>query len=255
MDTAVPSGVVRKGAPCVMAVALLHGCSPVVINLDPDGDSYELIDDMEHHGASLPVPPRNGRTGKWAVYNDGTPTAMQVPDPHGDFAMFPTIPPRGSSHLAARTFGEGFKDPGRPSMGWAQMVVELVAAQASDGGAPTYDASAYRGVRFWARIKDDTKNPVLRFSVNDLAHDPRGGLCSPDSLCYNNYFTTVPLTTDWARYKILFRDLAQGEWPSQTFPSIDIEHVIAIVFGFTGPDAFDIWIDDLEFIVGPYASP
>src|SRR4051794_14315102 len=227
----------------------------VTVDLGHDPDQFELIDDMEDNDKYLPE--RNGRNGGWATYNDGTPGAMQTPEANGFFAVTKISPPRGSSHYAARTYGCCFTNPAQPTQngaGWALMTAVLVnpsTATDAAGALPVYDASAYRGVRFWARVAPASQ-PNMRFSVDDLQTDPRGGTCGPDINCYNRFGKVINLTTEWTLYKILFSELKQDFWGTR-FPSIDIEHVFALSFNFAGPAAFDLWIDDLEFVVGPYS--
>src|SRR5262249_43651433 len=190
--------------------AVLSGCGgSITVDLGHDPDQFELIDDMEDGDKYLDE--RSGRSGFWATYNDGTPTGMQTPAPNGNFAMTRISPPRGSSHFAARTFGCCFTAPAQPMLngaGWAGMTAVLVnqnIATDAASGLPVYDASAYRGVRFWARAAL-TSHPAVHFTVDDLQTDPKGGQCV-DPNCYNRFAKDINFTTDWTLYKILFSDL------------------------------------------------
>src|SRR5439155_10814063 len=65
---------------------------------------------------------------------------------------------------------------------------------------PTYDASGYTGLSFWAKVgASSTKTLRVRFVSADT--DPRGGKCkttgTTDQLCFNHYYLDVPLTTSW----------------------------------------------------------
>jgi hypothetical protein len=234
----------------VVAFGLCACGGTVTVNLGTDPDEYELIDDMEHPNEVLPQ--IGGRSGFWAVYNDGN-EGTQWPKRGGLFAMSPVSPARGSSNLAARTYGSGFTNPmGTNGTGWALISVAFVSpARVTDGGLPVYDASHYRGVRFWARIgSPDVQNPV-RLALDDLQTDPSGGQCEPTT-CYNRFGTNLLLTTEWTQVRLLFRDFQQNMTWGKLFDDIDIEHVFSLSFNFQGSDAFDLWIDDLEFIKGDY---
>lgn len=208
-------------------------------------DRYDMIDDMEDKNEFLIR--QSGRSGGWVIYNDGTPGAMQWPSRDGNFAVVPVD--RGASRYGLRTYGQGFNDSGHTSGGWASVNALLVASgTATDGGLGEYDARAYRGVRFWAKIGDASQPP--RFGVADLQTDPKGHVCqgpNGDADCYNTFGVTVPLTTDWTLQKIDFSDLQQRPAWGTMFPSVDLGHVSMLFFLFSGPAPFDLWIDDIEF--------
>jgi hypothetical protein len=230
----------------------LGGCGgTITLHLGTDPDTYELIDDMED-GNDL-IEHTGGRSGYWSVFNDGS-EGMQWPRRDDRFVMSPLSPPRGASHFAARTYGSGFTNPtGANHVGWAQMDVGFIGlADVMDGGLPLYDASHFQGVRFWARLGDPDAQSVVHLNFEDLQTDPRGGQCDADTTCYNRFTANVYLTTEWTHQRVLFKDLEQARSWGKLFPDIDIEHVFALSFVFTGSEKFDLWIDDLEFIQGDY---
>jgi hypothetical protein len=82
--------------------------------------------------------------------------------------------------------------------------------------------------------------------------DPHGGQCEEATDCYNRFATNVFLTSEWTRQRILFKDLEQSRTWGKRFPDIDIEHVVSFSFNFSGKEKFDLWVDDLELIMGDY---
>jgi hypothetical protein len=94
----------------------------------------------------------------------------------------------------------------------------------------------------------------VRFLSGDT--DPRGAKCKlstdvptppADELCYNHYYAPVTLTNGWATYTLSFaNDFLQ---PVATSSSIDLTEMYELEFYFGGGDDYEIWIDDLSFVV------
>jgi hypothetical protein len=201
----------------------------------PDGPirtgRLDLIDDMEDGDERLPIPLRDGRSGHWATYNDGSPTVMQWPHPQGFYVMSAIDPPRGSSRYAARTYGSGLQSP----MGWATIEMTFLASG-------PYDASAYSGLTFYARVGANTQTEV-RLNVTTLQTLPQGGICK---MCYDSFGKTLSLGTEWKQITLTFAELSQRGF-GDPVASFDTAHVYTIDFGFAGPLPFDLWIDDIAF--------
>src|SRR5262245_57522400 len=158
----------RKCLVCGCATVVGAGCGGIKV-IELGSDRYDMIDDMEDQNSFLIRRP--DRSGRWATYNDDTPTAMQWPPTGGNFTVSAIDPPRGSSRFAVRTHGQGFDKSG---LGWASIVAEFVPS--TDAGLGFYDASAFIGLRFWAKIGPGSQAPSL--SVGDLQTDPKGGVCN-----------------------------------------------------------------------------
>ncbi len=214
----------------------------------PDGglippDRLDLIDDMEDMDERLILPPRDGRTGRWNTYNDGTSCATQWPDAKGFFVMSAIEPARGSSAFAARTLGQGFS--AMPSGGWATMELSFIgASDGQDAGLLTanYDAHRYQGITFYAKAGAGTQTEV-RVNLTTPQTLPQGGTCK---ICYDSFGATISLTTDWQQYVLSFGALQQRGF-GDPVPVFDAYHVYTVTFGFAGPSPFDLWIDDIAF--------
>jgi endoglucanase len=107
----------------------------------------------------------------------------------------------------------------------------------------TYDASRYQGVTFWA------KGPgKLRFEIPDGSTSPKGGWCSD---CYNDFGIEIGLTEQWAQYTVLFEWLLQKPNWGDRRPQITRAELVAFEWEFSSQGrAFDIWLDDVEFVCG-----
>jgi hypothetical protein len=207
----------------------------------------DIIDDMEDGDEFLPVPPRDGRDGRWTTYNDGTPGAIQWPPAQGFFAMSDIVPPRGSSKRAAWTHGAGFS--AMPSGGWATMELSFKGAAPSDGGdagllTANYDASAYSGITFYARIGPSAQQTIVRVNLTTPETLPQGGTCI---VCYDSFGEDLSLTTEWQQYVLAFVDLQQRGFGDQVKSGFDAHHVYTVTVGFAGATPFDLWIDDIAF--------
>jgi hypothetical protein len=210
------------------------------------GFTFDLIDDMEDRNELLPVPPRDGRTGRWNTYNDATPGATQWPVAQALFAMSRIDPPRGSSTYAARTYGQGFNSA--PSGGWASMELSFIgAAPPPDGGdagllTENYDAHRYQGITFYGKVGAGPQTEI-RVNLTTPQTLPQGGTCM---VCYDSFGENVSFTTEWQQYFVAFADLQQRNIGDHV-PFFDAYHVYTVTFGFVGPAPFDLWIDDIAF--------
>ena len=207
----------------------------------------DLIDDFEdgNHAVRLINSPR--RDGLWDVFNDGSGT--QVPTP-GKFVPVPlgkASAPYAGDTFAAYTKGSGFTSYG------AVLKVDMrdwpVFAD-----TPQYDASAYSGISFRARIEKGA-SPLLRIRFVSGDTDPRGNKCkAPESnppqseLCFNHFFADVVLGTTWALYEVDFSsDFAQGKG-GKLFPRISPDTMYGLEFNLPGGAPFELFLDDLSFI-------
>jgi len=107
----------------------------------------------------------------------------------------------------------------------------------------SYDASDYIGISFWARAAGSL--PV-RFMVADGNTDADGGVCSN---CFDHFGADITLGTDWRRYTFTWWQLAQQGWGDQ-FGVLDIQNLFAFHLQTPANQSFDLWVDDVELIVG-----
>ncbi|WP_437721117.1 hypothetical protein [Sorangium sp. So ce861] len=181
-----------------------------------------------------------GRVGYWYTFNDETEGATQnpPPDPTGTgetpFTMSALDPARGQSMYAARSWGEGFMDWG---IGFG------FDLKSEDGEKTPYDASAYTGITFWAKLGPGS-GTAASIKVSDPGTDPAGGTCTT---C-DAWNWSFPVTEEWQQFTIAFADLKQGGWgdPAGT-DQIDATKLYSIQFQINDAASFDIYIDDLAF--------
>ncbi|HVY29083.1 MAG TPA: hypothetical protein VHB79_21140 [Polyangiaceae bacterium] len=207
----------------------------------------EPIDDMEDNDAFVLA--SNGRNGHWDVSNDATASATQAP-PAAAFTMAELVDAsRPESHFAAYTQGAGFKD-------WGAYMTVSMRTWPDYAQTPVYDASAYIGISFWAKVGAGS-DTSLRVRYIGGQTDPRGGVCMASgtvaTACYDHFFAPVKLSQDWQHVELLFKDFQQAG-VGMSFPSIDLTKMYALELFFPGRktstgNAFELWVDDLSFIV------
>ncbi|WP_437897872.1 hypothetical protein [Sorangium sp. So ce124] len=205
----------------------------------------ELIDDMEDGDSAIDE--AGGRVGYWYSFNDGTGT--QTPPVYSEENPVGFIPetlaePRGESTMAMHTFGSGFTDWGA-GFGFA--------LNGPDGGRLAYDASAYSGIVFWAKLGDAGAATTMKVNITDKTSDPAGGICDESgedvaNPCFDDWSTTTHLGAEWAPVVIPFEEFARGgEGAEPSAEAIDLTGLFAIEFGFTQGEDFDVYIDDVGF--------
>jgi hypothetical protein len=188
----------------------------------------ELIDDM--NDGDRFIPQVHGRAGAWDDADDGTPGSTMFPDPNKPFTMTDT----GDvcRKYAAYVYGGPFVD-GPPSF-WFGI------------GGP-YDASAFDGISFWAKIDSGTSTG-LRVDFPDKDTMPDGALCSEtdsSNLCWNHYGKRLNLTTTWTKYSVDFSSLTQDGW-GRKGTSFDRSTIYRVEFQLPENAKFGVWIDDVS---------
>ncbi|HEV8548595.1 MAG TPA: hypothetical protein VGQ57_06195 [Polyangiaceae bacterium] len=236
----VPDGGAGKGADAGAPVP--RDCP------DPSSDDPALvIDDMEDGDAYILA--AAGRYGGWWTDGDATTGASMVPAQwslSNRLAAPELLPePRCGSLHAMHVTGQGFTDWG------AVLGADLVEGTTPNGDSRVlpYDASAYQGVEFYARI-GDTSIGTLRYQVSDVNSQPEGGRCTlnggTSDGCYDSFGVAINLDTTWRHYKIPFSGLSQQNFglPADGVVS---NAVYQITFDFPASSVFDFWMDDLKF--------
>jgi hypothetical protein len=201
-------------------------------------DPTALIDDMED-GNALVVATAN-RNGSWWVVSDGTATGTVQPP--SDAAPSPERVPGGhcGSNFAMRVTGQGFTN-------WGALIS---AGFRYTSQAESIDASAFRGVMFWART-GDTHSSGVRVQFQDSSTRPEGGKCDPQDgsaeACYDGFGTALaPLGTDWRLYKLDFSRMTQRDFGYRA-EALDTAHLYDIEWGVEASSIFDLWVDDVWF--------
>lgn len=190
----------------------------------------DRIDDMEDGDQTLPVNGTRGGT-RWFIASDkraGSQLMGGAPVPS------PILNGRPSSSYGIRFAGSGFSDWG------AALSFELKPRVA--GAATTFDASVYKGLAFWARASNTSH--TISIAVIDANTDAEFQTCTR---CWDYHQLTLPLTPEWALYKVRFDELRQVGYgvPQRTY--LDAKAVWAVRFATLANQVFDFWIDDVAF--------
>lgn len=201
------------------------------------GTVASLIDGFEDNDITLE--PTNGRSGVWYLFHDAT-TGKVGPSPLTCSPL--TDAPAALGTTALHITASGFTDYG------SGLGVDFRA------GKKLYDASAYSGIRFWARVGEG-KNTHHRVQIPDVNTDKAGGKCNsaadaPDGAkCDDHFGIAETFTTTWAQYTIKFDALTQGGWGYPGDP--DVKLTKASVYGIQitakAKLEVDLWLDEVEF--------
>ena len=204
----------------------------------PTALALELIDDMENKDTV--IDPTNGRGGDWYAAHDATVGGVQSPTPFVVTALSATDPRYATSKVAAMTNGMGFSDWGA-NLGFN---LELLVG----GKHPSYDASAYCGLHFFAKVGVGA-NPGVYLRVIDRNAHPDGGVCGVGNApCYHYYLKAYSLSTDWQEKSLLFSDLT---CPDGCSKPLDKTALFSVEFGLIKNSKFELWVDDVSFLKKP----
>jgi hypothetical protein len=201
-------------------------------------DPTLLIDDFEDGDGLVAVV--GTRNGSWWLSTDGTAGTVN----HAADASPPAeriFGGRCGSDYGVRVTGSGFSS-------WGAV---LSAGFRYAEQAESIDASAFRGLSFYARVGSDNDS-VIRMQLQDASTYPEGGNCntesgSPDE-CYNGFGTElVGLDTTWQKYTFDFATLTQREGWGFRADAVDPATLFALDFNLDPDRTFDLWIDDVWF--------
>ncbi|HEY8944821.1 MAG TPA: hypothetical protein VIM73_11185, partial [Polyangiaceae bacterium] len=114
-----------------------------------------------------------------------------------------------------------------------------------------YDASAYAGIGFWARLAPGATNANtdLRVDVTDRNSVPQGFVCDDENVrCYANFGVRFVIGEEWQFYQFLWSDLSQPGWQDRSYPSIERSALYGVRFQVETEQPFDFQIDDVVFL-------
>jgi hypothetical protein len=193
-----------------------------------------VIDDFEDGNNQMNL--EGGRDGYWWPKKDDKGSTLN-PEP---FA--PTEGGADGSDMALHVFGvtsAGSEESGSWGAGFG---VNMVS-----GTGGTYDGSKYAGIAFKAKAGANG-TPNVRFSVGDVNTHPDGHVCKGNG-CWNHFSKNFVLTSDWKPYRVLFTEMKQRPgWGDPRPAAVNSSKIIAIDWAFQGGGAYDIWLDDIQFI-------
>ena len=188
-----------------------------------------IIDDFEDGDTRLAS--TDGRGGYWWKSAD-TMGSTIGPD---DFKPTPSGP---NGSMAIHAVGKTTSGGGDENWG-----AQFGANFKTDG---VYDASKYVGMRFKARVSENS-TASIRFKIGDENTHPDLGKCKN---CWNHFGRALNFTTDWQTYEVLFASLEQAPyWGDPRPAAVNPKGFYSINFAIDPGAKFDIWLDDIEFIV------
>ncbi len=197
------------------------------------GGQFPLIDDMEDNDVFTSN--LEGRVGVWFTYDDDTPGADVHPlTDAANFYMSLDVDPLSTGRYVAEFSGSGFTTWGA-GMG-------LVLSNSCP-----YDASVYKGVRFYARA-DRAQIVYVLFPTAGTNLPSDGGSCqaSPDRGCYDANQTQLVLDVQWQSFYVDFASLSQQGWGVPA--PFDAHQLIGINFQVpASAGGFEVAIDDVSF--------
>lgn len=203
----------------------------------------DVIVDFEQGTGLRPAP---GRSGGWYVFNDGTSGGVQVPAP-GQVTHSAIPGGRCDSSFALRISGHGF-------VAWgAGAATDFAVTVVRNPGVPdqftrrTYDASAYRGISFWARA-EGTAPQRFRFQLADSSTDIIGGSCTSATSCGDHFGADLFVGSTWRRFELPFAQLTPTNPEAGHAREVDATTLYTVLVTFAPGNAFDLWIDDVAFL-------
>jgi hypothetical protein len=197
----------------------------------------ELIDDFED--GDLLILPLHKRNGPWYAFHDATVGAVQT----FDNKLLGTSNARAGSMSGLHMTATGFTDYGA---GFGADFVNTAAKKVP------YDVSAYKGIRFYAKIAAGTQSS-LKVLFPTTYSDPMGNMCSDTVTgmhCNDHlYYPISSVKATWDVYECDFADLVQqGFGLPQAM--LDPASVYSLQFTFvTKVLPADVWIDDVSFVL------
>lgn len=214
---------VKQGSAATPTDAINEACSNWIKAAD-DG----LIEDFEDDNSQVVT--NGGRDGYWWVHHD----------PNGS-----TIEPDGFFPEEGGAAGDdyGMHIQGQTASSQGAYGSSLGLGFSKDGA---YDASKYIGLRFKAKVAEDSTKSV-RLKIADINTHKDGGVCTD---CWNHFGKDITLSTEWEQYTVLFSELRQVPGWGQPRPSsVTVDELWGLDWTIGPGRKFDIWFDDVEFIV------
>jgi hypothetical protein len=186
-----------------------------------------LIDDFEDGDHQIAL---MGQIGYWYSYNDGTGT--QTPAPVDPFAPVTVNPPidGSSSTKAIHVRWQGFTSWGGG-----------FGAAFTDDSTVYYDASAYDGITFFARIESGSETRV------DLIFQEQRALAPACTVCGHHPTYALTLSTSWQRFYLPFAVFQGDGGGDPPFVDLDPSGLYGIQFYRGANHTIDVWLDDVAF--------
>ena len=207
------------------------------VKSSPEGKACPATEGMISDGEanSNQVNPIKGRGGYWYTFvdNNGSSITPTAGSQGGTFAMAPGG--AAGTKFAAHMQGK---------VGTADTVYTGMGFNFVDPKG-TYDATAYKGISFWAK-KGAGSTGNVRLKFPDSNTDPDGKVCKE---CFNDFGMDLQLTEAWVQYTIPYVAMSQMKgWGSPHTPGVDTSKVYGVQWQVNEKGApYDIWIDEIQF--------
>ena len=191
-----------------------------------------LIDDFEDENTQLTT--IAGRDGYWWTKHDEHGSTIG-PDP-----FIPSEGGADGSGLALRATGK--TAIGEPVTCWgAGFGVNFLSRQDA-----VYDASKYVGISFKAKVGENATRQI-RFAIGDVNTHPNAGVCKG---CWNHFGKELTATNQWKEFRVIFSEVQQqAGWGDPRPASLTPSKLVSIDWSITGGQVFDLWVDDVQFLV------
>lgn len=176
-----------------------------------------------------------GRGGYWYTFvdNNGSTITPTAGSQGGTFAMSPGG--ANGTKYAAHMSGQ----VGGGDTVYAGMALNFVDPKGA------YDATAYKGISFWAKVGPGS-TPNVRLKVPDITTDPEGKICKE---CFNDYGYDLVLSTEWKQFFIPYIAMKQLKgWGSPRGSGIDSSQIYGLQWQVNEKGApYDVWVDEIQF--------
>lgn len=203
----------------------------------PEGKACPASEGMISDGEanSNQVNAVKGRGGYWYTFVDknGSSITPTSGDQGGTFTMTPGG--ANGTKFAAHMTGQ---------VGMADTVYAGMGLNFLEPKGP-YDATAYKGISFWAK-KGPGSTSKVRLKVPDTNTDPDGKVCKE---CYNDFGVDLNLTDQWTQYVVPYIGMTQmKDWGNPRMPGVDSSRIYGMQFQVNEKGApFDVWVDEIQF--------
>lgn len=186
-----------------------------------------FVDDLSDGDTSFTL--STGERGAWIVAEGGSTMLPEVVE-DDDSARGNVVRYSGTLEVA----------PEEASSVDDVRFVGLLLDERADG-ARNYDASAYDGIRFFARAAQDRMRLRVSAPPIELIPEELGGACAGECPVPSGY--EIALTTDWREYTVTFDQLLSTAGYSK-------DRIGGIAFFPLDVGDFTLWLDDVQFVRG-----
>jgi hypothetical protein len=194
-----------------------------------------LLDDFEDCDNNIAAV--DGRASGWFQYVDMLGSTLM---PMGGTIMPAMMGAPGSTKCSLHLSGMTIQDAAAMKYGYAGAGFVF---------GDTFNASGYAGISFMAKGTGRVRAAIVTVATTGKDN---GGSC--ESNCGDNFGIEFSmLSADWKRYDVRWTDAKQGGWGTPA--TFDPAQMRGFQFEFTADNKFDVYLDDVKFILPGSATP